>query len=453
MKILLCNPKNSQGTTHSRKGMYPPLGILSIATVLKKNLKEAVDVTVMDEDVESFELNQIENFDVMGFYATTFNYANCLKYAAMAKERGGLTVLGGPHATVLSENILRNRKCFDYIVENEAEFPFLKIIENRLHKRRGGEEGIPNLLFRNNGSIYRTSRSHENNLEGLPVPSRDFINLETYIENFRRLYPENKQVRPGSIYSSKGCSWRDKTGGCIFCARLEKGVRYRSIRQLWGEIGELKDRYRVNSIWDISDDNLSNRRWFSRFVGERPKDLEDMSFFIYSRVNFIKTDIMTHMKDLHVEEVFLGVESGDNKILKNTFKGQTAKASLDAARLLMKNGIKYFPSFVLGLPGESEASLANTYNLCKEMAEIGGMDRLGCTILQPIPGSPALQRLLNISPELERLKSSDDFDISFLQKRWVQKFTSVDYETIRGFQNRINELMKDFTVFGNPEKK
>ena len=451
MRILLCNPKNSQGTTHSRKGMYPPLGILSIATVLKRKLKDRVDITVLDEDIDDFDSSKIGVFDVIGLYATSFNYDYCVEYATKAKEISCLTVLGGPHATVLSENILRNRECFDYIIKNEAELPFLNIVENRLNNRDGENGAIPNLDFRDGDRVRINSGFYENKLEDLPIPSRDFINFEAYIKNFRKLYPEKSGVRPGSIYSSKGCSWRDKTGGCIFCARLERGVRYRSIRQLWVEIGELKERFGVNSIWDISDDNLSNQKWFSRFVRERPKDLRGISFFIYSRVNYITGDIMNCLKDLGVEEVFLGVESGDNRILKNSFKGQTAMSSLNAAKLLMKNGIKYFPSFVLGLPGESKASLSNTYNLCKEMFELGGIDRLGCTVLQPIPGSPAFQWLLDKSPDLESLKSSDEFDLSFLQKRWVEEFTSVKYETIREFQNKINGLMKGLKVFGSPE--
>ena len=269
-----------------------------------------------------------------------------------------------------------------------------------------------------------------------------------YSDNFKRTYQDKIDIRPGSLYSSKGCSWRDKTGGCVFCARLEKGVRFRGVPQIWHEIQLLQDDYNVNSIWDISDDNLNNQEWFKRFVENRPANCKDITFFIYSRVNCIKPDIIKYLKELNVEEVFLGVESGDDRLLKRSFKGQTAKSTLRAVKLLKENDIKYFPSFVLGLPGESKESLLNTYNLCQEMANIGGLNRLGCTILQPIPGSPVFDMLYNDSEIGMKLRTSDDFDMSQLEEHWVNNFTDLSYQDVVEYRSKINDLMKDFMVFG-----
>jgi radical SAM superfamily enzyme YgiQ (UPF0313 family) len=428
--------------------MYPPLGILSIATTLKNNLRDRIEITVRDEDIEDLEPDSLGQFDLIGFYATTFNYATCVKYATAAKTSGSLTLLGGPHPSVLSDVIVRNQDCFDFVVQYEAEVPVLRLVTYLLDEDRHTIEDVPNLVHKGCDGFIRNAGQHDNRLEDVPIPSREFVPVESYIENFRKIYPDKKGIRPSSIYSSKGCSWRDKTGGCVFCARLEKGVRYRDVGQIWEEIGMLAGEYGINSIWDISDDNLNNKQWFKDFVESRPRGLEDLSFFIYSRVNFIRPDVIDHCKTLNVEEVFLGVESGDNTILKNTFKGQTAKSALEAATLFAKNDIRYFPSFVLGLPGETESSLANTYNLCKQMADLGGIDRLGCTILQPIPGSPAFDMLLG-DPELgPELKEADDIDLFDLERRWVEKFTHLDHATVIGYRNRINELMKDYMVFG-----
>ncbi len=448
MRILFCNPKNSQGTTHSRKGMYPPLGILSIATTLRNNLHDRIEIAVRDEDIEELEPGLLGRFDLIGFYATTFNYATCMKYATEAKRSGSLTLLGGPHPSVLSEVIMHNQDCFDYVVRFEAEVPVLRLVTYLLDKDRHSIEDVPNLVHRGSAGPIMNAAQHDNRLEDVPIPSREFVPVESYIENFRTMYPDKEGVRPSSIYSSKGCSWRDRTGGCVFCARLETGVKYRDVGQIWDEIGILAGEYGINSIWDISDDNLNNREWFKDFVQRRPRGLEDLSFFIYSRVNFIRPDVIDYFKTLNVEEVFLGVESGDNRILRNTFKGQTAKSALEAATLLVKNDIRYFPSFVLGLPGETEGSLANTYELCRQMADLGGLERLGCTILQPIPGSQAFDMLLG-DPEIgPDLKNADDIDLFELERRWVEKFTGLDHATVAGYRNRINELMKGFMVFG-----
>ena len=94
MKILFCNPKNSQGTTHSRKGMYVPLGILSISTVLKEKFADKIDITVYDEDVEDADLSSFNKFDLVGFYATTFNYETCIQYATLARDATAAIVSG-----------------------------------------------------------------------------------------------------------------------------------------------------------------------------------------------------------------------------------------------------------------------------------------------------------------------------------------------------------------------
>lgn len=448
MKILFCNPKNSQGTTHSRKGMYAPLGILSISTILKEKFGDSIDITIYDEDVECIDLNSFINFNLIGFYATTFNYHTCIEYASLAKKYGAITVLGGPHASILSDNIMRNQDCFDFVIRFEGEIPFLRLIDTIINKNKSNLRDIPNLVFKNNGEIISCKYFYENKLEELPIPSRDFVKLDLYINNFAKLYPDKLSIRPGSLYSSKGCSWRDKTKGCIFCARLEKGVRFRNIQQIWTEIQLLRDRYSVNSIWDISDDNLNNIEWFKHFVKNKPDNCKDLNFFIYSRINFIKEGLVLYLKELNVEEVFLGVESGDDAILKGSFKGQTVKTILKGVKVLKENNIKYFPSFILGLPGETEQSMANTLKLCQQLAELGGLDRLGCTILQPIPGSRAYDMLLQESELGKKLLMEDDINLSYLEKYWINNFTNVNYDTALKYQDKINKTMKGCLVFG-----
>ena len=449
MNILLCNPKNSQGTKHSRKGMYVPLGILSIATFIKETLGNAAQIDVCDEDVEVFNINTVGNYDLVGFYSTTFNYAQAVRYAYFAKDYGCTTVLGGPHATVLAQNILTNRNCFDYLIRNEAEFSFAQLVKCLLKKDSNSELAkIPNLVYLDKERIIQNPL-HENKLSELPIPSREFIQMDLYIDNYRKQYPEHVNIRPGSIYSSKGCSWRDKTGGCIFCARLEEGVRFRRIEQIWSEIQMLHEDYGINSIWDIADDNLNNKEWFVEFVKKRPRTCRNVKFFIYSRVNPIKPWVIDYFKELNVEEVFLGIESGDDRLLRKAFKGQTRERSYRALKLLNDHKVKFFPSFVLGLPGESKESLNNTYELCKDISELGGLDRISSTILKPIPGSPAYTKVIDETSFGKDLKKMDDVDLMFLERYWIDRFTDVSYDTVIAYKNRIDELMRAYHVFGS----
>ena len=159
--------------------------------------------------------------------------------------------------------------------------------------------------------------------------------------------------------------------------------------------------------------------------------------------------VIDYFKELNVEEVFLGIESGDDRLLRKAFKGQTRERSYRALKLLNDHKVKFFPSFVLGLPGESKESLNNTYELCKDISELGGLDRISSTILKPIPGSPAYTKVIDETSFGKDLKKMDDVDLMFLERYWIDRFTDVSYDTVIAYKNRIDELMRAYHVFGS----
>ena len=455
MKVLMVNARNDTTISHSRKGMYVPLGILSVATYVEAELSGRIHIDVVDEDVEDLEVERLGDYDVVGFYSTSFNYGQSISYAKTAKANGAATVLAGPHPTSLPENIIRNQACVDFVVVGEGEVPFLQVLKMLLGTNGVTVESIPQLTYRlNDGTVVRSPASYQNDLNALPIPSRHYVPMERYIENYQRIYPEHGHLRHGSILTSKGCHWRDKTdGGCVFCARHDNGLRFRSITQLWEEIRMLKAEYGVNYIWDAADDSLNDTAWFMEFVDQRPKDLEDIGFFIYSRVTPIRPDIIEYFKRLNVDEVYLGVESGDTGVLKSAVKGQSLKSIRRALRLIGEGGMRYFPSFVLGLPGESIASLEATYRLCEEIIDQGALDRASATILMPVPGSPAFAKLLERLPgEGVPLHRADEFDLPALERYWADNFTNVDHQTLIAYKKRIDDLMAGTAAtFGTAE--
>lgn len=446
MKIVLCNPEVRQEYSHSRKGMYPPIGMMSLATRLEMDYPDDVKVKIIDEDVDPISIDEFNNADFVGFHTNTMNYENCLRFAKEAKKRGARVILGGPHSTVLWKNIMQNRDYIDFIIINEGEIPLSLLVGRYLGTNNILLNDIPNLVYRDGDSGNKgfevSCRSYINKAEDMIIPSRKYIESEKYISNSRKIYKESETPfrRPFSIYSSKGCTWRDRSGGCVFCARLEKGVRFRNINDIWQEVQMLRKDYNADNIWDISDDNLNNEKWFIDLVESKPRDLGDLTFFIYSRVNLINDRIIEYMKKLNVLEVYLGFETGDDRMLKKALKGSSAKVGLMAAKKLKESNIRYFPSFVLGLPEEDETSLKNTYEYVQEIYNIGGIYRLAASILMPIPGSKVFDTLLEDREGQEFLEGSDIIDIKKLEKLWVKNYTNVDYETLQEYQKKILEI-------------
>jgi len=446
MKIVLCNPEVSLRYSHSRKGMYPPLGILAIATFLERKLKNDIEIEVIDGDVEEIRDERFKGADLVGFHVNSFNYGNCIELAQKAKEYGAKVVFGGPHASVLWRNIMMNRSFVDFIVIEEGEMTMTLLIKKLENNLIDEFEEIPNLVYRNkNGVPKKANKNYVNTKNDLITPSREFVDIEKYIDNYRKIYTKDQVSfdRPASIYSSKGCTWRDKSGGCIFCARLDKGVRFRNIKQIWEEIRDLSKLYEIDYIWDISDDNLNSPEWFKSFVNQKPDELNNISFLIYSRVNRISDDIISYLRKLNVYEVYLGFESGDNQILKQSFKGANIDIAIGAAERLKRAGIFYFPSFVLGLPGETEKSLSNTLKFAERLAKIGSIYRMSATILMPIPGSKVFQSLLENKEFGEVLSKKDLISIKELEKLWIDHYTNIDYATAKKYQKLISEVIID----------
>jgi len=455
MKIVLCNPEVSQNFSHSRKGMYPPLGLLSLATRLDFDYSGELEISVIDGDTDCIDEKQFKGANIAAFHVNSFNYENVLKLSKAAKDYGAKIVYGGPHATVLWKNIMTNRDFVDFIVLLEGEIPMSLLAGKLLGKIRKDFSDIPNLVYRtgSKADFVYSGKFYDNKPGDMIIPSREYVDAETYIENAQKIY-EGKVFdikRPFSIYSGKGCSWRERSGGCVFCARLEKCVKYRGIDMIWQEIKFLKERYQADHIWDISDDNLNNVKWFKKFVDARPKGLEDLSFLVYSRVNGISDESMAYLKKLNVYEVYLGFESGDSKMLQKARKGASADFALKVAGKLVKNGIHYFPSFVLGLPEETEESLNNTYKFLGTLKDVGGFYRSAATILIPLPGSQVFTKLLEDKEAGAILNGADLFDVRLLQKIWIKNFTEVSYEMLEEYQKRMNDL-GDIKTFGITEK-
>ncbi|MFQ5713582.1 MAG: B12-binding domain-containing radical SAM protein [Candidatus Scalinduaceae bacterium] len=444
MNILLIYPSENCGFRSSRYGIYPPLGILSIAGHLKKIFGNLVNIKVLDQDMDECEdYKTLGLQDIVGIHANVFNYENVLEIAQYFKERGSYVVIGGPHSTTMWRKILTNQQSVDCCCIEEGEIPFERLVRQWKENMQYTPGLIPNLAYRNGKEIKGLASMHFNNLEKIQEPDRSFLDLNSYFAKFQKT--KNNIVpfcRPTSIYSSKGCTWREKTkGGCIFCARIEKSVRFRGIPYIWDEIKFLHENYKVDHVWDISDDNLNDIKWFKQFVDHKPSNLEDLSFMIYSRVGGIKEDLVPYFKKLNTYEIYLGFETGDSEMLKNAMKGASVKTNLMAASLLARNKIHFFPSFVLGLPGESEKSLKNTMDFCRQIVDTskGLIYRLSASILMPIPGSKAFNMLLQDNDLNQRYGHLDLVDMKELEKIWCEKMTKVDYETLQYYAKEIND--------------
>ncbi|GAH83644.1 unnamed protein product, partial [marine sediment metagenome] len=180
--------------------------------------------------------------------------------------------------------------------------------------------------------------------------------------------------------------WASKTGGCVFCGRIDRHYRARSPKKVWEEIVWLHNRYGTDYVWDVSGSFTGNLEWVKDFQKAKPQDL-NVALEVYSRASEITPEIGPLLKAIGVYKVFIGTDSGDTNCLIKARKGTTPKLNLDAVRLCAQQNIVLTLGFVIGLPGETDASLENTLNHAKQLVSEGEVETISCAVLLPVPGS------------------------------------------------------------------
>lgn len=424
-------PANFLGS--SKQGCYPPLGLISLASYLKVR-KPSIDIEILDGEILSMkEIMERISSDFVGVSANFVNYSNALKIIECAKNRGSITVLGGPHTYGLADTILKNRPMVDFVIRGEGEESLLLLLSGKPLKQ------IPNLSYRLNGSFIHNPIQPVN-FNALPIPDLGLVPMKEYFDNFYRKFGGFlPATRAGLIYSQRGCAWKDKTGGCIYC-RAEGKYKAKNPIRVWDEIRFYVTHYHIDFFWDCSDSFTMDKKWLREFGETKLKDLNPY-MMVYSRPTNINAETVLILKKINCVKVLFGADSGSDYLLKVANTAKSTQAIKKAANLLRINGIWMSPSFVLGFPGESFKTLNETLDLIRFLINLGNCMEISLSLLYPVPGSWCFSQLLRARPY--KYKNKDSFDLVEIQRDWMNIFCDVSY-------NEIVEFLKEKLLPGVP---
>ncbi|MCJ7457955.1 MAG: B12-binding domain-containing radical SAM protein [candidate division Zixibacteria bacterium] len=446
MKVqLIIPPISKEFYPVSRSSFFPPLGLLSIATYLKTQLPE-INVEILDGNIlpqKSIEARI--NGDFVGISPTILSYENGLRIARISKERGAVVVFGGFYATALGEKILRNREYLDFIVIGDGEIAFSKLVQGEFFA------SIDNLIYRDGEDIKRTNQRLLN-LDSLPFVNHGLLDERIYAINFQKKYAKEQFKIPNIIYSQKDCMWSTKTGGCVFCGRIDRDWRGRTPKRVWEEILLLNRQYKTDYVWDVSGSFVGNRDWLKEFYFSRPKNIP-VVFEIYARASEINQETAKMLHELNCYKVFIGIDSGDPITLKSARKGSSVKKNIQAVELLNKYGICLALGFVVGLPGETYQTIKNTYEHANLLCTLANVETISCSSLIPIPGSKSFDMMLKHPYLPLKYKSQDVFNVLEMECDWTNNFCHIDYETASHYINKILSLAPVKSSMGKINRK
>ncbi len=213
-------------------------------------------------------------------------------------------------------------------------------------------------------------------LDALPFPAWDLVDVEAYREAWTSAHGRLSW----NMISSRGCPF-----GCNWCAKPIFGRRYaqRSPECVAEEMRQLRQMVRPDHIWFADDIFGLTARWVTRFAEEVEARGCRTPFMIQCRADLLDDEVAAALARAGAEEVWLGVESGSQRILDAMDKGTTVSEVRMATRALARHGIRACWFLQLGYPSETWGDLVATRDLVRGERP----HDIGVSVAYPLPGT------------------------------------------------------------------
>src|SRR5579863_2904975 len=324
---------------------YPPLGTLYAAALLRQRGYSVAVFDAMLEDPERGFPEALERHRprIVAIYEDNFNFLSKMCLSRMrqvafgmgeaARTAGATVVVNGSDPSDHIEEYLG--RSFEFVLLGEGEWTLEGLIKGVLEDSDRVPVQFAGLSFRRRATreVYRTpSRPQLRDLDALPLPARDLIDVSRYREAWK--------ARHGffslNLVASRGCPYR-----CNWCARPIYGSSFhiRSAESVAREMRELKDVYGAEHLW-FADDLFSIKpRWIIDLAQAVEALGAALPFKMQSRINLMTPETASALGRAGCVEVWMGVESGSQKVLDLMDKGTRVEDVYLAREHLRRQGI------------------------------------------------------------------------------------------------------------------
>lgn len=333
---------------------------------------------VVDAPVQRLDLDACLSiscgFDMVVMYTSTPTLALDVATARKIKETKPsiVTVLTGPHVSVLPEESLRFAEgAVDIVCRGEFDYSIKELCNGKEWDRVAGIS-----FLRDRNLVNTPDRLPIQDLDALPFASqvyqRDLPIAEYIIPHFLHPYV--------SIYSSRGCPSK-----CIYCLWPQtfsgRTMRCRTPHNVFSEVKWIVDN--IPGVREISfdDDTFTADRRHAREVAANLKPL-GISWTINTRAN-CDYETLKIMREAGLRHVVVGYESGNEQILKNIKKGVSREQAVEFTRNCKKLGLSIHGAFIMGLPGETLETIRETIEFAKRL----DLNSIQASLASPYPGT------------------------------------------------------------------
>ncbi len=393
---------------------YPPLATLLAASVLRQaGLEVFLFDAMLSPGEEEFEsrLRDVKP-DVVGLLEDNFNFLTKMCTTRMreagvrmlgaARSAGCRVVANGSDASDHPEIYLAAGA--EAVILGETERTLPEVLEAFSAGASGDLSRIAGLALPGPGrAVTRTApRPFVTDLDALPFPAWDLVDVPRYRAAWTRAHGRLSW----NVVTTRGCPFH-----CNWCAKPLYGTRYaqRSPGGVAAELAALKRNVAPDHVWFADDLFGLTPRWIESFAEEVERRGARIPYTMQSRVDLMTPTAVAALAASGCEEVWMGVESGSQKILDAMDKGTRVEQVRRATRLLRQHGVRAAWFLQLGYPGEVFEDLLMT----RELLRSERPDDIGVSVAYPLPGTLFHQRVKAQLSARTNWRDSDDLAMLF----------------------------------------
>ena len=383
MRVLLTHGYFLQDDTKEQQIMkpYAPLGILYLSSHLRR---QGVDAEIYDSTFgsreELFGILDSGPPGVLGLYGNLMTRANVLAIVGRARTSGWHVILGGPEPPSYAAEYLAAGA--QVIVAGEGETALQNLIKTGIDPSLW--PSIPGIIYRSpDGSVMRTGPAPLiQNLDAQPWPDRERVDIDRYL----RVWREHHGTGSVSVITARGCPYH-----CTWCSHSVYGKthRRRSPHAVADEIEWILERYNPEMLWMADDVFTIHHGWIREYASEMNRRALRIPFECITRADRLNPAMAAILAELGCFRVWIGSESGSQRVLDAMRRGVTVEQVHDAVDLLRKHGIQTGMFLMWGYEGEEIEDIEATVEHVKRCRP----DVFFTTVAYPIKGTPYYDRV------------------------------------------------------------
>jgi radical SAM superfamily enzyme YgiQ (UPF0313 family) len=397
---------------------YAPLGILYLSSHLRA---KGFDVEIYDSTFGSREeLFGILNDGppaVLGIYANLMTRANAVAIIGAARRAGWGVIVGGPEPSNYAAEYLDAGA--DVVVRGEGETAVEQLMESGFD--RCAWPRIDGIVFRDDSgrTIETGAARHLPDLDRQPWPDRDRIDIPRYMQVWR----DNHGRSSISLITARGCPYK-----CNWCSHSVYGHthRRRSAKAVAEEVEWLLQRYAPDMLWVADDVFTIHHGWLFEYAAELKRRGIRIPFECITRADRVNERVAATLGELGCMRVWIGSESGSQRVLDAMQRGVTVEQVQRAVGLAKANGIETGMFLMWGYDGEEVSDIEATVEHVRKCRP----DIFLTTVSYPIKGTPYFEK---VAPRLVNIGSwADTTDRGFqIRGRHSRRFYKFADELLR----------------------